>query len=197
MALELKFNVTKTADCKEFIFTQTTGTYDVTTNLTGWGAPNVDIGNAQDSYVVIQDLTSSTIYKLIEVAESDDSATNFLYEDLIIEGQSLPIGTEEIVDGIYCFTHTVLMDDDSLYNTTGYHMSLCQLECKLKELSSKYIASLGSCSSCESKLLNFFSEAMALYDALKFSYRCGNFTHFNKILINLQSLLLQLDCSNC
>lgn len=197
MALLLKFSTSKTSDCKEFIFTQTTGLYDLTTNPTGWNTPNSPLSGVLDSYVIIKDLTSNVQYTKIEVDASDASVDNFIYYDLIKQGETLPIKIDNIQDGIYSFTHTVLGDKNILYSTTNYFMSLCKIECQLKQLSIKYINYSNTCSPCENKLLNLFVEAMSLYDILNFTFKCGQFTDFNKILNNLQSLLKQLDCKKC
>ena len=197
MSLLLKFNISKTTDCKEFIFTQTTGLYNLTTNPTGWELPNSELIGVQDSYVSIKNLTDNIQYTKIEVTASDSATENFIYYDLIKDGEISSIQIEKIKDGIYSFMHTILDGNNELFSTTNYHMSLCTIECQLKQLSIKYINDSNTCSPCENKLLNLFLEAMSLYDILKFSYRCGQFADFNKILTNLQSLLKQLDCKNC
>ena len=198
MALELKFKISKNADCDTFVFEQNTGAYDVTTNPTGWQTS--ELSTHQDSYVTITNVTDSIEYDLIEVTSTDvvGDTTNLTYADLIVKGTTLAIGTAQIVDGVYCFEYRILLPATStIVSTTNYFMSLCALECQLKKLAVKYATNTSSCSPCEDTLLNTFVEAMALYDVLKFSFRCGNFTDFKKILTNLQELLTILDCSNC
>jgi len=196
MALELKFNINKNTACDTFTFTQTTGPEDIT-NPTGW-MDNV-LSDYQDSYITIKNITENVIYNLIEIVPSDivGHESDIIYADLIIQNTNNGIGVVKIADGVYSFTHTVLLEDNQLINTTNYFMSLCSIECKLKLLSIQYINYSSECSPCENKLLNLFVEAMALYDILKFSFKCGNFKDFNTILTNLQELLTTLDCKNC
>lgn len=198
MSVVLKFNINKTSNCEEFIFNQTTGLYNITDNETGWGIPNEELIDVLESNVIIKDLTNNVEYEKIEITASDDSSDNIIFYDLIIKNANSSIQIEKIRDGIYCFEHLVLVDGNIILSSTNYFLSLCEIECKLKQLSIKFINSTNtSCSPCENELLKSFLEAMSLYEALKFSYQCGNFDDFNKILRNLQDLLRILNCKNC
>lgn len=195
--LGLKFNITKPSDCTYFTVVQTTGIYNVSTNLTGWGTPNDELSGVQDSYVTVKNVTAPTTYQKVEITASASSSTNIIYKDLIKSGETVAIGGSEILDGIYSFEHFVLLTNNSVYNETVYSMSLCQIECKIKQLTSKYIASILDNCKCEEKLLNTFVEVMSLYDVLKLAFQCGKFDEFKRILTNLQSLLAIVDCEKC
>jgi hypothetical protein len=195
--LQLQFNIVKSTDCTSFGFVQTTGVYTLTTNEGGWGAPNDELVDVQDSYINITSVTADQAYELVEVTASASATDDIAFQDLIKVGETTSIGTSDIIDGIYSFQHVVLMNDSSLYNTTEYVLSLCEIECKLKQLSIKYIDSVLDNCTCKETLLNSFVEANALYKSLLYAFQCGRFDEFNNILNNLQSLLSIIDCENC
>ena len=53
MALpKINFSAHESCDSQNIVFTDTTGSYDAVTNVTGWGAPNSTLGMIQDAEIV-------------------------------------------------------------------------------------------------------------------------------------------------
>jgi hypothetical protein len=187
--------IVNTTNCNTFVFTETTGAISGT-NLTGWGIPNQELSEVQDSILTITNLLTGEVFEPIEVNPSENDTVEILYADLILQGQTTPTGNTTIKDGIYHFNYFILFDDNSTIVANFYVLSLCHLECKLKSLTNTFINL--DCKDCgEVAILNLFLEAMSLYQALLFSYQCGNFCDFNKIYNNLTKLLKAYKCKTC
>jgi hypothetical protein len=64
MALELSINVSLSSNGKLMTFTETTGTYNVNLNPTGWGSPNLDLNQVLYASLVVTlpDTTSKTLF---------------------------------------------------------------------------------------------------------------------------------------
>jgi hypothetical protein len=192
--LVTSFNVSK-QECSKFLFTETTGAYSIN-NSGGWGSPNYLISDVEDSYITIKNITTGIQYTQVEVTPSEDEVLEIPFQDLIIQGQTTPMDCTTIKDGIYHFNYFILFDNNDTVVANYYFLSLCDLECKIKKLVSSFINL--DCKDCKKEtLLSLYLEVMALYQALVFSYQCGNFCEFNKVYRNLTKLLKTHNCKNC
>lgn len=192
--LKTSFIVTS-ENCSKFFFTETTGPVSVKFPG-GWGSPNNALADVQDSYVTITNILTNTKYEKIEITPSTSSTTELLYSELMLEESTSAIGTATIADGIYHFNYFILFDNNETISANFYFLSLCELECKIKALTYKFINT--DCMDCKKQELKLlFLEVMALYKALIFSYQCADFCAFNKIYNNLIKLLKQYNCKTC
>lgn len=192
--LKTSFIVSK-EECSKFLFTETTGDYS-NSNTSGWGTPNYELNEVQDSYVTIQNYLTLEKYEQVEITSSAEDTTEITYSDLILEGTTTSINVNQIKDGIYHFNYFILFDNNDTKSSSFYLLSLCTLECQLKALTSAFINQDTKC--CKDKdLLSLYLEAMALYKALIFSYQCADFVAFNKVYKNLEKLLKHFKCAKC
>lgn len=196
MALTLKFTVENGNDCKSIIFTETTGAYNNPNNLTGWGSPNAAIADVATAVLTIENLTTATIYDNITITPSSTNGeTTITTQDL--EVGSISIGDITLPDGLYEFTYTVTMDDDTVYIQTVKSLFLCESCCKIKKLATNVDIDCGCCNDdCSEEVWNFL-EAHTLYKALQWSGICGSETEINSNILNLQEYLININCKNC
>ena len=193
MAVQIKSNVTK-PDCKSFTYSQTTGVYDATTNLTGWGAPNKELTDVATSVLSIKNNKTGVTYDDIAVVSAGTSSNTYTFAELFLN--STPIGTETIADGIYSFTHTVTFNDNSIITTIAYRTSLCELNCSIQALTDTMLDTIDDCCTDNKKEMRAkYTEVMALYDILTKAFRCNNFSAFNSIYSSIELLLMNIN--NC
>jgi len=134
MALELDLIYLQSNDATILQLTDDTGIYDVVTNPTGWGAPNPVVTDI----VASTDVTPNKYHLLLDVSVTDSSSTTIVYDqinlydhdstgpfadvgDLIWEFDAAdfvfsgtPMGTDEdeLTNGIYELTYTLVDADD-------------------------------------------------------------------------------------
>ncbi len=197
MALKLKFTVANGSNCKSIIFTETTGAYNNPDNITGWGTPNPSIGDVTYSKLKIENLTTSTIYDLINITpNSTNSSTTINTSDLKIAGVS--IGDVTLPDGLYEFTYHVKVNSlRTEYTSIVKSLFLCESCCKIKKLATDVDLDCGCCNDdCSEKIWKFL-EAHTLYKALQWSGVCGSETEINSNIQSLQDYLININCKNC
>ena len=193
MAVQIKSNVTK-PDCKSFTYSQTTGVYDATTNLTGWGIPNKELTDVVTSVISIKNNKTGITYDDIDIDVAETSTRNYIFANLFLN--STPTGIETIQDGIYSFTHTVTFNDDSKISTVTYRTSLCELNCTIQALTDTMLDTIDDCCTDNKKEARAkYNEIMALYDIMTKAFRCNNFTAFNSIYSSIELLLMNVN--NC
>lgn len=196
MALQLKFTVENGDDCKSIIFTETTGAYNNPNNLTGWGNPNAAIADVNTAVLSIENLTTITTYDDIVITPSSSNGeTTITTEDLEIAGVS--IGDITLPDGLYQFTYTVTMDNDTVYEQEVLSVFLCESCCKIKKLAANVDVDCGCCTDDCAEDLWKFLEAYTLYKAILWSGACGSTSKINDNIENLQDFLINIDCKNC
>jgi len=196
MALQLKFTVENGNDCKSIIFTETTGAYNNPNNLTGWGSPNAAIADVDTATLSIENLTTLTVYDDITITPSSSNGeTTITTQDLEISGVS--IGDVTLPDGLYQFTYTVTMDNETVYEQEVKSLFLCESCCKIKKLASEVDVDCNCCNDGCADDLYTFLEAHTLYKALQWSGICGAESEINKNIENLQEYLINTDCKNC
>ena len=132
MALDLSITFTESNDNKTVILTDTTGTYSAD-NLTGWGSPNIDVGD------IISGSTASKYNLLLTITITDSSGTETEYDeinlfdhnggaftdasDLVFEmnsshllsgGTALGDSDDELPDGLWAIDYRIV---DADYNS--------------------------------------------------------------------------------
>lgn len=107
MSIYLKPVVTQAGDCKSFTFSETTGTYNSSTNTGGYGAPNFTVADVNTATVTITPFESdtSTEINVFSTFPTTDSEIEFT-----ITNEDMGYSEDEsIADGVY----------DIVYELTG------------------------------------------------------------------------------
>lgn len=197
MALQLKLAVTLGSDCSSFFFIENTGTYNVSTNTTGWGTPNAALADVATAVLSIENLTTETVYDDLDITPSGTvgNETEFTTEDLEIAGVS--IGDVTLPDGLYCFTYTVTMDDTTVYENAVTKLFLCESCCKIKTKACEIDLECGCCTDpCADEIWKFL-QAYTEMKVIEYSAYCSSISNINNKITSLQSFLTTFDCENC
>lgn len=197
MALQLKFTVTLGSDCKSFIFTENTGTYNNPDNLTGWGSPNLAIADVDTAVLSIENLTTEVVYDDLTITPNATvgTETTFTSEDLKVAGVS--IGNVTLPDGQYCFTYTVVSDAEVTYEQGVKKVWLCESCCKIKTQACNIDLECGCCNEpCADEIWKFL-QAWTEMKVIEYSAYCSSQSNINNKIKSLQSFLTNFDCKNC
>jgi hypothetical protein len=187
MSVVLQFEVTN-CTCDEIIFKETTKTYDVSTNPTGWGVPNSTIAQAETATLtVVTPDGTSTVLNLF---------SNFPTTDDTLEYSILPsdLGLTSFSDGEYSFTYNVTRTTATAFDYTQVSNNLfyCNAECCVDGL----FADAGDFTcECNSAKLALALKGDTLLKCLERAAKCGNATTFNNLLLVLQGICgTESDC---
>lgn len=191
MALELSFTITEQCPGKQLTFVDTTGTYNVTTNPTGWGTPNTDITDCHSGELVILDPNSVTT--TIDIFATGDFPNGGTTNSLVVLNTDLGL-TEDVklADGLWTFTVNYYGDDTTelLATKTVYKLFYCKAECCVESLFAKIPTK--ECS-CEDEAVDNAMFAKTMLEALKYAARAGNTSRFDNLLIIVNDLCAS-DC---
>lgn len=158
MALELLSTVESEDGCVGFVFTDTTGVYNVTTNPTGYGTPNPSSNDVSQATISLYPPLATVPYIFTFVIETGnlasatvtapDGTVTSIFADLT--GITFPfdannqihilpeyLGFEElamVTDGVWTSVYEITDEDSSTYNTTTYPMSICSTSCCIQKM---------------------------------------------------------------
>lgn len=158
MALVLDFNIVQEEDGSFYTITDLTGVYDVTTNPTGWGAPNLDIASVTIATVDVQLMDEDGNFASVLTAGEKDvlDLPNFPNDsDGDIEK------TVVLEDGYYKAIYYVT-DGVTTYTTTKYFTFYSSFKCCYKKIA----LAVGSCCDNQAKKLKLL-EANVVLNALE------------------------------
>ncbi len=179
--LALDFEVCESNDCLSIQFSETTGLYDITSNVGGWSSPNPSIGNITSATLTILFpynssiqtvvIPSSLLYPTFPTTSSTTAYT--------IDSSTLAIGNGlQLPDGLYTFTYQVV-GSEGTFTKIKYILLSCQVKCCV----SKLLAQVPTCDcDCDSELIETAIMAKFWLDALCAAGQCGNTTAVNEIL---------------
>lgn len=187
MALILKANFCQASDCKSFDVTDTTGVYNATTNVGGWGVPNVLTSDVTNAYVYFKGKDEPTSeYVTIDVSSVLPNTVSTPYT---VTGSALGFGTDsKIPDGYYNIWYQVQGTNGGNpfeYNCKCTKLFYCQVACGVAELGSTLKADC-NCDDADNDLIK---KAYWMLQGLKWADKCGNTTKALTILSKLQNLL--------
>lgn len=192
--LVLKYELVQSTDCKSFSFKETTGAYDATTNLTGWGFPNATIGDITEASLsitkadgTITTWDSASTPPFYPSFPTDDNTDLF---EITNEMLGLDADTE-ITDWIPYFTYTVTPSVDDPITTSQYLLVECNTICCDNTLCAAVV--LGGCA-CGNKSLDLSLEVHGFRLALENAVNCEKITEANQILTYLQRLCTSNGC---
>jgi hypothetical protein len=177
--------------CTGITITDTTGFYNVTTNLGGWNANSTiyrvgpNIPNVQSATLTITLNSSSTPLETINVLLPVQNAI-FPIFDLYTYAPVDIFGNTTLVDGSYTITYTITDNDGVIYITDTVLVVYCNVICCVEKLA--VAAADGSCDPCDSEAFNNFVLADGILQSLKAVAECSGEAEFLKLLNKLQRL---------
>lgn len=189
MSVKLDFSICQSSNCKSITFTETTGTYDSTTNLTGWGALNELISDATEATLQV------TIPGILGIVSIDLLSEGFPTDTCLstnITSVTLGLGTTEtpLPDGVYTFTYTVTTSTN-IYYITKYVLLDCQVSCCVSQMLAK-IPDTGC--DCDNTVVKNALLAYTYLQALKHAGKCGNITKATNLLDILNKICNKKSC---
>lgn len=190
MSLQLNFSTCVTNGCTNIKFTETTGTY-TTSNLGGWGVPNIILADANTAILTIID-PSSNEYEVDLFTDYSFPSSNSDYY-IYITAESL--GLSSIEDGKWTFTYTITTDTES-YSKTKYSLFYCNSECCVKQLLTDLDLEDCGCG-CKDLDRSDYIKAWSHLEALKNAAQCGSVTLFTKLKKIVDKLCKNKDCKTC
>jgi hypothetical protein len=173
MALELKLSLCFKEKCSKLQISDATGEYDVTTNPTGWGAPNLALADVDSATVVLTPPGGSAI---------NYDVTAEVQGGTIVDGTFLLKLVDNITlnDGIYTVTYTVVDEDtDTEYTITVKSFSTCKADCCVEKMKTKFKGELCGCN--WENFWDYYKQAEALLYAGKDAQATDLLTQVNKI----------------
>lgn len=184
MALETILSGIQAETCDEITFRDITGSYDVTTNPTGWGAPNYETSD-----VVLAQLTFTNTSVLSTAVTYDITAS---FADLFTAGgltldSTTVLGTDTFADGYWEILYSVTMSDGTVIEYTLYLAIYCTVYCCVRRSALNYQVPITNYQAVQQSSLK--TEYMM---SLFWASCCGQVNYFNTILSDLQKL-----CEGC
>lgn len=186
------------SQCQGFIFKETTGIYEPTSNEHGWGSPNPDTAGPfslvkltvyPPSYPAITAITIGTTPDYLEAyGYPTTNPDNQLYIsfDAIFNGS-----TPE--DGLYTFTYEIEDADGNRTELTKQILVDCKVDCCVKQMFIDAV-SASDCSTCLDNLMKKALKAFALLQGMRSAAACANDVAVNKILAKLQKICAGTNC---
>lgn len=194
MALILQFNICQKQNCKEIIFTETTGAYSNPGNLTGWGVTGSDTDpqiNTATLAVLTVTIPSGDEYEfdlLTEGFPSVYNSTEFVITNDMIGGTTNTV----IPDGIYTFVYSVFSDQtNETYTQTRISTLICNVTCCVNSM----FKDIDFSCDCSEEQQDKAIDAWILLKGLQSN--CGDPAKFNTNLETLQRLCINSSCNNC
>lgn len=192
MALTPKMNICLNAGCSTLTFTETTGAYDVSTNTTGYGAPNPAIGDVTQ---IVLNITSpdGELY-IIDLTSEGFPTTD---DELEYEIDMADLDDRDVIeDGYWSFTLTAVTGSGSF---TGYksYFFYCNAECCVNKLLSAVEADECMCDEENNKRIDRYIKVKTFLESLKNAANCYNETKFDNILTIINKLCRNADCKTC
>lgn len=193
MAVSLAITLS-TNDCKNLIFTETTGAYNVTTNPTGWGTPNIPLANATAASIII---TTPSGASFTFVITSSGFPTTTITKQYIVNCSSLTM-SGGLVDGEYTVVYNVNYLDGSgepaIFTTTLRTYIVCNLKCCVDRMLTNI--NDWDCD-CNKDVKEDYLTAFSIYQQILHSIECGDLTTADNNIKLANRLCKNLDCSTC
>lgn len=192
MALETSIDVCVRNACTTLVFRETTGAYNIRTNLTGYGSPNPTIGSVTAATLVITDPNNNQ-YTLNLLAESFPSDNvDFEYEIPLAD-----IGNRESIDdGLWSFVYTITTGgtDYIASKTALFH---CNANCCVAKLLLDINEDPNDDSVKNKKAIEKYKKAFTFLQSLKHYAYCGNYDKFSNIKLIIDKLCVNSGCKSC
>jgi len=182
MSLILKNNINLLSGNTLKVY-DSTGTYNATTNIMGWGTPNPTRSGITSSTLSIYlpnattSAVTTTVTSVIQAATSEEFLlASYTLSDLGLSGNTL-------ADGIYKIIYTVISGGVTYINEQ-YFLSYYNVQCCVFNAFAKFIVNDCECKSDTSDILVQYS----MLKAIMFGVAGGNLIDSQKTLTKLQKM---------
>lgn len=187
MAIDVKFSICQSSNCKGITFKETTGLYDAVSNTTGWGAvgggdPNDMISDATDATLTLTG-PDGTVYPALDLFALDGFPKS-TEDGYLFQASAVDSSLTDFADGNWEMTYSVTTSSGTYDETITlfFHCKISACVCRLvSEIE------IDDCK-CDTDKLNKALQAKAFSDALSYAVGCGNLNAANEILTSLQKL---------
>ena len=188
MAFSPKMTPCFSNGCIKIKFTDTRGVYS-SSNLNGWGSPNIDPSAIQAANIEIIDPTNTSLVVLNVQSSVPETVEGEFY-----------LGEYELdtaMDGEYTFKYTIRDEEGITFLYEIKSFSSCLVRCCIDKMWSKCSFQDDGC--CNEK--SYYSKAMnaeAIYKTMARAASCNNLTTRNNLLKRLQRICALEKCNcNC
>jgi len=177
--------------CTGITIKDTTGFYNVTTNLGGWNANSTvyRVGpitpNVQSATITITLNSASTPFLTVDVTAAVQEAI-FPIFDIYAYTPTDAYSNSTLADGSYTITYTIIDDSDITYTTDTTVVVYCNVACCVSKKATGVATEL--CNDCDSQSYENFLIADGILQALKAVAECSGEAEFLKLLNKLQRL---------
>jgi len=196
MALIPKISINIKNTCNKIDVWEKTDPYNASTNLGGWGVPNIDTSYFDDADIKIYDLSNN----LVQTIMMRDNGTN-VYSGLI--GAPTPSTFKAYsdinwsqLDGVYKIVYTIIDEDNVTYtNDSQYVLFTCNLCNCLDNLIIKMSAM------CSGEKLTKYKEVVDQLEIFKYGIETAfancDFTKATALLENASTLCTTFSDCGC
>ena len=211
MALVLSLSHIQDNKCSTWTLTDTTGVFESTHNPSGWktttsGGNNIQIDNntiVQAKLIIAKpngtsytfNLLLPEVWNAITPFENDpfDASTDPNYLKYIIPA-ALIGGTIE--DGIYTVVYSITNNTGTKVESIFTVCLYCNVECCVYKIVYA-IPENYFCQNCNDTFVKDVCTTWALYLALMYSARIGEYTRFSNLLTALKQICASSGCASC
>lgn len=189
MALELQL-CAEFSNCNKLILSDITKAYNLDSNPTGWGVPNLITSNITEATIIVS-LPSEESLAPIDIIDSFPATVTDKFKLTEVE--------EEFEDGEYIIEYIVVDNGEIEYRATIKIYNLCNSRCCIDKLWAKVGDNLAKTNSCGCNTTTYYEDALygeALIRAIKSASGCLNTEVRESILEKLNKLCEANNC-NC
>ena len=190
MALELKLNVCFADNCSILNIKDATGAYDLTTNPTGWGFPNLALAGIDQAFISVTPPNGnvSTTYDITTTVQSA-TIVDGLFDLYSYTNSSFTSGS--LVDGMYIISYNVTGGGES-YTTSINVFSTCKADCCIEKMKAKFCEYMCGCD-WEIYWANY-KKAEALLYAAKSAFACAKNDQAKDLLDQVNKICSMQNC---
>ncbi len=190
MALELKLNVCFADNCSILNIKDATGAYDLTTNPTGWGFPNLALAGIDQAFISVTPPNGnvSTTYDITTTVQSA-IIVDGLFDLYSYTNSSFTSGS--LVDGMYIISYNVTGGGES-YTTSINVFSTCKADCCIEKMKAKFCEYMCGCD-WEIYWANY-KKAEALLYAAKSAFACAKNDQAKDLLDQVNKICSMQNC---
>lgn len=195
MALIPTFKVNITNSCSLVEFSDTTGRYDASNNVGGWGSPNFEYSDIATADIKTYDYLGTTLlstYVTQDTVSIDQYPTSSPYPQVI----TFDSAAWANVDGVYQFNYSIT---DSLAVTISTGLVPKLICCNLHECIKKQeLKLLKECTEeVRKKILHRVDELRMILIGIQSTFQCGNFADAQSAIVDANALCTLYDNCGC
>lgn len=188
MALELKLNVCFADNCSLLKISDATGAYNLTTNPTGWGFPNLALADVDEATLSVTPPNGE--YATIFIATTTVQ-TATIVNGLFPLYNFSAFSSGSFVDGMYTITYEVKNNGET-YTTSINVFSTCKADCCIEKMKAKFCEMMCGCD-WEIYWANY-KKAEALLYAAKSAFACAKNSQAKDLLDQVNKICSMHNC---